>query len=334
MPRYNGGNAKVPMIEKIIQGTLGVEAEYEPQFDRLKVRTDDRAQSRIDKNFAPRAMVERYANQMGEFEFPPIVLTADGVKVDGNTRVEAHAKRGDRYIPALVVPVKWFGADPEMQRKLLHISQLLNNMNGLPLDDAERRNMATTMMEGGSSDVEIVGRVGLALNKVRDLRERFKGMQRLKQVGITDLSGLDGVMRAFGKPNAENLDDKTFHDIAQLAIEAGLKTTEINSLATSLTQQGSPEMRQERLARERQAREPQIEARKSGQSFPYLAGKLNNSLQILFAYPQQAFMEHDPEKAAEYLETLAKAIEILGNICTAHGAIAAAAVAVAEARPQ
>jgi hypothetical protein len=89
--KYNG--AKVAEIEKCIQALLGVEAEFTDRYDRLQIRGDDRVQSRIDKNNAPKFMVERYANQMGEFTFPPVIVTQDHVTVDGNTRVKARAQR-------------------------------------------------------------------------------------------------------------------------------------------------------------------------------------------------------------------------------------------------
>jgi ParB-like chromosome segregation protein Spo0J len=314
MPRYNGGNTKVPMIEKIISSVLGVDAEFEPHYDRLKIPTDNRVQSRIDKNNAPVSMVLRYANQMGEFDFPPIIVTKDAVTVDGNTRVKAHAKRGDRYIPALVIPIAWEDADDATRRKLLYISELINNMNGLPLDDSERRKMAYTMIEEGAPDEDIVGKVGLTLANVRGLREKYKASQRLRLVGIVPEGPINEVLRAFGKPNPQALDDTTFRDVAQLAVDAGLKSGEISSLATSLVQTGSPELRQERLVRERQSREAQIVARRTGQDNPQLASQLRKKLQVLFEHPLTVFLEHDPEKIQEHVDILTKAEEVLGDI--------------------
>jgi hypothetical protein len=323
MARYNGGNTKVPMIEKIISSVLGVDAEFEPHYDRLKIPTDTRVQSRIDKNNAPTSMVNRYANQMGEFDFPPIIVTKDAITVDGNTRVKAHAKRGDRYIPALVVPIAWEGADDATQRKLLYISELINNMNGLPLDDGERRKMAYTMIEEGAPDEDIVGKVGLTLASVRGLREKHKASQRLQQVGIDPKGPISEILRAFGKSNPQALDDTSFRDVAQLAVDAGLKANEVNSLATSLAQTGSPELRQERLTRERQSRETQISARRTGQANPQLANQLRKKLQILFEHPLTVFLEHDPEKIQEHVEILAKAEEILGNVRAAQANVQA-----------
>jgi hypothetical protein len=86
MVKFNSSRAgTVAEIEKSIGTVLGedVEMKMDPQFDRLKIRADDRVQSRIDKNTAPKMMV---ANQRGEFHFPPILLRSDHIIIDGNTR--------------------------------------------------------------------------------------------------------------------------------------------------------------------------------------------------------------------------------------------------------
>lgn len=319
MPRYNGSNTKVPLIEKLIHEYLGVAAAFDPNYDRLKIVADNRVQSRIDRNNAPVAMVNRYANQMGEFEFPPIILTEDGIKVDGNTRDKAHAKRGDRYVPALVIPLKWEGANKDVKQKLLLLSETLNNMNGLPLGQEEHKTMAYTMIELGMTDTEIVGKTGLNLSIVRDLRQKYQGRERLRSLGINpDQGSVAGVVRAFGKPIPQELDDDAFLKLAELTNDAGLKSQEVGALATALAQQGSKELRDERVARERKARADQITALGTGQTIPKLAASLRKRLAILLEHPLNAFVERDPELVAEHVALLEKAEEVLRNIRTAH----------------
>ena len=40
MAKYNGGNSKVIGIEKLILATVGVEANYREDYDRLQIRSD------------------------------------------------------------------------------------------------------------------------------------------------------------------------------------------------------------------------------------------------------------------------------------------------------
>jgi hypothetical protein len=77
-------------------------------------------------------------------------------------------------------------------------------------------------------------------------------------------------------------------------------------------------MRQERLARERQAREPQITARAHGQETPGLARQLRGRLKFLTEHPLTAFVENNPDLREEHLELLAQAQEALRAIIALH----------------
>lgn len=317
--RFNGSDPRVALFQSIIASHLGVDAVYESQYDRMRLHSDDRLQSRLDKNRAPKHMVERFAHQMGESVFPPIIVTRDGLKVDGNTRDAAHSKRGDRFISALVIPIDYASADEHMQEKLVNLSRALNNMNGLPLDDDERRMYAYGMMKEHASDEEIVTRVGLSLSKIRELREQYKGSQRLLELGV-DLheQPTGSVLRAFGKAKMDGLDEEGVRGIYQLSTDAGMKATEISALATSLQEAGSDEMRRERIARERQAREEQITTNQTGQRTVNLAGKLQSRLAILDEHPLNVFMERNEERVDEYVQDLIRHRDQLTDLIALH----------------
>jgi hypothetical protein len=295
---------KTAEIERLIEAVVGVQADLDEHYDRLQIRTDDRVQSRIDKNSAPKFMVERYANQMGEYNFPPVIVTRDGITVDGNTRNKARELRNERYCAALVIPVDWDTADESMQQKILLLSELVNNMNGLPLFDEERNKMVTTMVAMGSSDQEISTKVGVSVKDVRELRDQHRASQRLKALGIDPNAFSARTLRAFGKQKVHSLDDRSYHGVAELTRDAGMKGNEVKALAGSLAESGSDEMRRERLARERQAREPQITALQKGHTIGMHARELHKSLQFLLKHPIEAFIERNPEKIEDYLEAL------------------------------
>jgi len=314
-------SGKAAQIEKVILAVLGdVEIKLESRFDRLQIRTDDRVQSRIDKNTAPKFMVERYANQMGEFTFPPILLTSDCIIIDGNTRNKAYATRNDRYIAVMVVQVEWDHADAPTRRKLLFLSELINNMNGLPLSDEEREKMAMTMLEQDAPDEEIVTKVGLSLKVVSELRDKYRAMTRLKSIGIDpeqeDLS--DRTLRAFGKTRVMRLDEESYRGVAQLTVDAGLKANEVKAAAAQLNEFKTAEMRRDYLERERQAREPEITARRRGETAINLAAHLRGRLKLLFDHPVSVFVEHNPERIDEYVELIDKSIEVLREIRGLH----------------
>jgi len=314
--RFNGQPSQAADIPTLCQQYLGVEPTFESQYDRLSIRMQDRVQSRIDANNAPDAMVKRYANQMGESHFPAPLLTKDGIPIDGNTRVKARGLRNERFIEAWVVPVQWEGADPITKDKLLLLSQVLNNMNGLPLDESERSKMAETMIRQNKSDEEIVTKVGMPLSKISELRDRHRAAERLTHVGLNvdDLALSATTLRALGKPNAMRLDDDDYRNLTHLAKDAKLKGAQVNSLAVSLNEATSVDSRRERFARERQALEQTILAIQHGQEHPILTGKLRTILIMLLDKPTTAFVENNPENIPEYVELLNKGIDRLQEI--------------------
>lgn len=317
MPTGNGHGSpmtKAAEIERLIEAVVGVHPDLDEHYDRLQIRTDDRVQSRIDKNSAPKFMVERYANQMGEYTFPPVIVTRDGVTVDGNTRNKARELRNERYCPALVIPIDWDTADEATQQKVLLLSELVNNMNGLPLFDEERSKMVTTMVAMGASDQEISTKVGVSIKDVRELRDQYRASQRLKELGVDPSGFSPRTLRAFGKQKVHSLDDASYQGVAELTRDAGMKANEVKALASSLGESGSNEMRRERLARERQAREPQITALQQGQTIGMFARRLHQSLQFLLQHPIEAFIERNPEKIDDYLEAIEAAQNRLREI--------------------
>jgi hypothetical protein len=339
MPPTIRTNGQIPEsnVRMLCQQYVDVEPVLEPHYDRLGVDLAKRVQSRIDANNAPDHMVRRYALLMAEVAFPPPLVTSDGHIVDGNTRFKAHGQRNTRYIECLVLPIAWETATPDIQRKLVLLSLAINTMNGKPLDEVELLKMAAALIQEGDSDEAIVGKTGLTMSKVTSLRDVTKATERLNSLGIspTALGLPTTTLRALGKPMAMSLDDADYTAVADLADKAGLKGNQVNGLATSLKEAGSPESRRERLARERTALEPQVLARAHGQQHPIYTARLRRTLELLREHPVTSFVEGNSEMAAEYIDLLDKAIEKLGELRALQAsqpAIAAAATASAEAR--
>ena len=236
-----------------------------------------------------------------------------------------------------MLPLKWETATPEIQRKLVLLSLAINTMNGKPLDEVELLKMAGGLIQEGDSDEEIVGKTGLPMSKVTSLRDTTKATERLNSVGLnpTTLGLPSTTLRALGKPMAMSLDDEDYKAVATLAEEAGLKGNQVNSLATSLKETGSPESRRERLARERQALQPQILGRAHGQEHPIYTARLRRTLELLRDSQITSFVEGNLELVPEYIELLDKSIERLGELRALQAsqpAIAAQATTGAEVR--
>src|SRR5215472_8713856 len=80
----------------------GLQWEFVPELslaDQLK--TLDEAQVRDLSHIAPTERVHEYALQMkGGANFPPIVLMAPNILIDGNTRAQAGRQAGRTTLPA------------------------------------------------------------------------------------------------------------------------------------------------------------------------------------------------------------------------------------------
>jgi hypothetical protein len=253
---------------------------------------------------------------MAESHFPAPLLTSDYITVDGNTRIKAHGVRSDRYIEAWVLPIEYETADEDIKHKLKLLSLALNAMNGLPLVEKELLRYAAELLRDKVSDEEIVSKTGLAISKITALRQQQQAAERLFHLGINvdKLNLPDTTLRALGKPVALQLDDDSYKGVVDLTVEAGLNGSAISGLAQSLKDATSPDLKRERLARERKAVEPQILARQHGQEHKMYTDKLRKTLELLREHPASAFVEGNAEKAQGYIELLDKAIEALGEI--------------------
>ena len=118
---------------------LGFKFYEEAQYDLSRVSVDRRVQVREAKHYAPKDSVARYAIQMAQSKFPPIVMTSDDWIVDGNTRVGAALTREMKFFPAIVLDIAWGTASTKQQNELHALAATLNAQNGVPLTAGEIR---------------------------------------------------------------------------------------------------------------------------------------------------------------------------------------------------
>ena len=328
MARLNGQPAHAVDIVALCLQYVGVEPTLVEQYDRSKVRMQDRVQGRIDANNAPKHMVELYARQMSESRFPAPLVTKDNIPVDGNTRFKAYLLNRTRYIECWQLPIEWDGADQATKDKLLLLSLHLNSMNGLPLDPVELLKYAETLMRYGASDEEISGKTGLSPSKVSSLRDQKRAAERLTHLGheVNELKLADTSLRALGKPNSMRLDDDAYNGLLQLSRDAQLKGNQINQIATSLNEATSPESRRDRLTHERRALNDQIEAIRHGQLHPNLTDWMRKVIDKVLNHQITSFIENNPENSAEYAELLERFADRLAEIRTLQAGGPAAAM--------
>lgn len=313
----------------LVEAIIGVEATLEQEFDLSRIDPDGRVQVRIDKNNAPREMVERFAGQMAFSAFPPIVVTADARIIDGNTRYRARRKREDRFCPALVVPVAYEDADEALKTRLEYLGLALNNSNGKALDRKERRTMVRDALELGMSTKQITATVGFPATVVNGIRRELEAETKLERVGLNDpnepLQIRDASLRSLGR--AVDLNDQPFAGLATLAIDAGFAASEISALAASVREVGSDELALERIAREREANVQRIaDRRRGGNGHPPAARTLRQRMGFILARETSALVETNRERMAEHLEALEQTIAKLESVLAEQRQVVEAAV--------
>jgi hypothetical protein len=297
-------------VENLIRALLGVDADYVEEFDYLKLNPDERVQVRIDKNNAPKEMVQRYVNQMSFGQFPPVVVTADDRIVDGNTRVKARWERDERFASALVIPIDYEDADDAIKQRIQLLGKMLNNSNGKALDKTERRTMIRDAVALGMSERQMVGTVGFPQSIVRAIMREQHGENALQRVGLTpDLLGgsMLGVVGLY-----DDLHDEPLRDLAQLYRDANYGVKEGKALAADVRAAGSDEdaLRIIRQAREANAQRIEDVAR-GGSGKPKQAKQLRRHLGFIAARNADVLIETDPAEMREHLDALEQAEAVL-----------------------
>jgi len=300
---------------ELIEVMTGTKPRLVAEFDLTAIDPDERVQVRIDKNNAPKEMVERFAGQMAFSVFPPIVVTQDAHIIDGNTRFRARLKREERYSPALVVPIAWEGADAKMKIRLEYLGLALNNINGKALDRVERRKMVRDALQLGMSSKQVTMTVGFPANVVSGIRRELDGEAKLERVGL-EITVRDAALRALGK--ASDLNDKPFSELATLAADAGFNASEIGALAATVRDVGSDELALERIARERDANAQRIADRKrGGDGHPPASRVLRQRLGFIENREVSALVETNRERMQDHLGALEAAIAKLTEVVAA-----------------
>jgi hypothetical protein len=223
---------------------LGFDFAFEAQYDleRLNVNRDDptgRVQVRDVKHVAPRDNVKRYAAQMEYAAFPPIVVTADGVTVDGNTRSAASLQRKSKFFPAYVLDVAYTSATPKQKHLLVALAATLNQQNGQPLDKSEQPAAVEALLAENWKSEEIIRAIGVTRGTVAAVRKEMQGKAKLERAGLKVEDMQPKTVRALGAEPAVDLNDAPYVALAKLATDAGLSMAEVKGLAKEAKATGS-----------------------------------------------------------------------------------------------
>jgi len=313
---------------------LGLKYTEESQYDLSTLSFERRVQVRETGHYAPKEQVDRYAVQMGHSKFPPIIVTADRWIVDGNTRVGAALKRGDRFFPAVVLNAEWDKATPQQREELYALGATLNAANGNPLTAAERRESVRHLLALGWTEAHIERVAGIKPSDTKRVKRDLAAERRAEQVGLEVTNPEDGrvirnggtgyvtgaAKRALGQQNAVELHDEPFLELAKLAADAGLGAAEVTEFARAAKQASSDAEALRVLAEARTEMGDRIRQREmTGTAKPAPSRQLRQALGNILRHAgnESAVVEHNPELFEQHTDAIASAITVLTNIAAA-----------------
>lgn len=285
------------------------------QFDLTRLSPEHRVQVREVTHYAPKETVEQFAIQMGESQFPPIIVTADDWIVDGNTRVGAALRRKAKFFPALVLDVKWGGASTKQLNELVMLAATLNAQGGVRLTAKESRAIAARGIALGWKTEQIGRAIGLAPAGVTAVKKEIEAAAKLQRVGLDSNGMIKGAsLRALGSKDVLALNDVPFRDLAKLAGDASLNAGEIVSLAKEARKTGSDAGAVTLLTSQRTEMGDRIRERElTGVGKPPASRKLRQHLGFVIHYAgkEQELLETDPKVGSTHVETLTTAVAVL-----------------------
>lgn len=288
------------------------------QFDLTRLSVDRRVQVREPAHYAPKDSVERYAIQMGEVEFPPIVITSDDWIVDGNTRVGARIKRKEKFTPALVLDVTYKGGSEKQQAELEALAATLNATNGVPLTAKETRTVAAKLVKLGWKTEQIGRAIGARPSTVTQVKREIAATAKLERVGMDANGSVKGAsLRALGAEKVVELNDVPFRELATLAADAGFNSGEITSTAKELREIGSDTGAVDRVQALRVEMGDRIRERElTGVGKPPTSRQLRQRLGFVtkFTSREQELLETDPNVNAMHIEALTASIAVLTEV--------------------
>jgi hypothetical protein len=234
---------------------MGFMAYFEPRFPLPEDAPDKRVQVRSEGNLAPSAEVNRYAVAMQNGnQFPPIIVTEDGVVVDGNTRVGAKRKRQETFIEALVLDVK---NDSAHAPALKVLGAAFNVRNGRSIDKAEIRKAVQGLGVKYDHNAETVARrLGITASLVKSYFAEDRAINRMTSLGLT-FPLIVAYLRPLGAASA-SLHDEPFKALAELCRDSGLATKDFGLLIKRVKSASSDEAALDIIRSERDLRKEQI----------------------------------------------------------------------------
>lgn len=301
----------VRLVEKLGFTDWRFDYEYPTPPDILR-----RLQIRDDSHYAPGEEIAKMAAAMKRGDdVPPIVVTADGYLVDGNTRVRAAQRAQFPHIKAVILHERYESASEGVKRRLHVLGAGFNARNGRGIDRGEIRQAVLTIGADRNYDgTQIAALLGVTERMVRDILVEQRARERATNAGVEVNGSIPASqLRRLGGAS-EKLNTAPYVALVKLTQDAGLTVSELGELITRVRGADSDKTAMALLAEEREARREQIqEFIASRKSRPSEAAKLRQRLGYVVEWEADAerLVERSPNFAASHRDLVKRAIGVL-----------------------
>ena len=218
---------------------LGLAWHEEAQYDYSAVDMNKRVQVRATEHYAPPTQVAQYAVQMGETQFPPILVTRNGFLIDGNTRKLAKEKRKEKFGAAIVIDAD-YGKNDKTDALIRALAATLNQQGGQRLTPHEMKAVGRDLIAIGWKPEQIARATGLKTSLITQLRKELDAETKFAKIGFKHGDKLQpAIKRLFGSKETTILNDVPYQKLLELALDANLNVTEVRELVKAMREIGS-----------------------------------------------------------------------------------------------
>jgi DNA-binding transcriptional ArsR family regulator len=246
---------------------------------------------------------------------PPIVVTIDGVGIDGANRVGGALDAGLSVIPQFRIRIAYEEATESQRRQLKELGAALNNKHGLGMSKANNNRLVRELAKDGRTVKEMAAELNISESQVSSVLAEDKGMSRLVNLGIKVEDGLQpSHVQKLGWKSPQ-LNNPVMRAVAELTRDSRLSVGELTDLLREMSKLNSDE---EKLAAVEQAKldyGPRLrQVVKRSDNF---GGKLRQRIKGVLGVIEKdpgAAIELDPRHVEEHLRVLNATVDMLNQV--------------------
>ncbi len=246
---------------------------------------------------------------------PPVVVTIDGLGIDGANRVGGALDAGLSIIPQFRIRIAHEDATESQRRQMLELGAALNNKHGLSMPKTQNAHLVRQLNKDGKSVKQIAGDLNITESQVSSVLAEDKGMARLTNLGIKVTDGLkpSHVQKLGWK--SQQLNNPVMRSVAELVRDSNLSTKELEDLLRALSKLTSDEDKLACVAQAAADYGPRL--RQAVRRHDNFGGKLRQRLHTTLAIVEKdpgVAIELDPRYVEEHLRMLNLTVDKLNQV--------------------